>query len=128
MLLILIGGLTQPGSVSTALTHSNISEEEIKHEMNVWMWMRSVEPRVDGSGPCLGLTERKQQTGTRAMSCIFIGEIICAISNELGYNLTGRAASMDCLFHCVTLSNFILFIAPRSTYNNNVWAMTEQSF
>lgn len=62
------------------------------------------------------------------MSCVFISEIICAISNELGYNLTGTAASMDCLFHCMTLSNFILFIALCSTYNNNVWAMTEQSF
>lgn len=57
------------------------------------------------------------------MSCVLISGVICAVSKELGYNLT-----VDHLFHCMTLPDLILFITLGSTYNNNLWAMTEQSF
>ena len=43
MLLILIGGVTPSGSVSAVLTCSNLSEEGIGCEVNVWIGMESVE-------------------------------------------------------------------------------------
>lgn len=127
MLLLLTGVWSCLDLLAPAL----LAQMGIKKESSAW-WAPGAASGAWSSGDLsslrVGLTEQSQQTGTYVMSCVFISEIICAISNELGYNLTGTAASTDCLFHCMTLSNFILFITPCSTYNNNVWAMTEQSF
>lgn len=106
-------GLRQSGAVSAVLTSSNLRKKGIKPEMSIWIWLRSVELRWWLRS--LSRSEWKQQTGTYAMSCIFISETIRAVSNEPGYNLTGRAASTDCLYHCMTLSDFTLFITPRIT-------------
>lgn len=50
------------------------------------------------------------------MSCVFISEIIGAVSNELGYNLTGRAASRGCLLIAWHWFHFIYcLVAPITT-------------